>query len=93
MLGTHSAFELICVFNKCERTSLFFRKVSLDAHEAFQKPLDTTTHFSKPNRGLTPFLKSCERMPVGIFIKPIGKSTKNQQKIEPIEKREFSHTF
>ena len=66
------------------------------AHEAFQMPLVTTTHFSKPNRVLTPFFQKL-RKNASIFIRPIGKrAQKIREKIQPIEKRNQSddaHAF
>ena len=69
--------------------------MSLYAHEAIQMPLETTTHFSKPNRVLTthPFFQKLQEN-ASIFIQPIGKRAQQIRiKIQPEEKRECSRIF
>jgi len=82
----HLAFAPHLSFqNMQEDLSLLLKSVLIPyAHEAFQKPIESSPNFSKAYRVFTPFLKSCESS--RIFIQPIGKRAhKISERIQPIE--------
>ena len=95
-VGTHLASEPHLGFQKMRRTSLFFWKVSLYAHEAFQMPLESLSNFSKANRVLTLFSKAAREL---LYIHPTNrkKSTANPWKNSANREKEyirwFSHIF
>ena len=64
MQGKQLAFEFHLSIQKMRENHSSFLIVPLYALEAFQEPLESSSLFSKENRGRSSIFKKCERIPV-----------------------------